>query len=60
VLGDHLDNAMGSSLEPWLMIRGAHEYIVVIEREDREPHLYQFNLADLIALARLAILPEDD
>lgn len=60
VIGDHLDNANGCSIEPWLLERGAHEFVVVIEREDHNPALYKFNLADLIALARLAILPEDD
>ena len=56
VIGDHLDNAMGSSIDTELLVSGAQEFIVVIEREDGHPHVRKYNLADLIALARLADL----
>jgi hypothetical protein len=54
VIGDHLDNAMGNHIIDDLLIRGSHEFVVVIEREDWKPHITLFNLADLIALARQA------
>lgn len=54
VIGDHLDNAMGNAIIPELLVAGAHEFVVIIERSDRKPHITQINLADLIALARMA------
>ncbi len=58
VIGDHLDNAMGNSIEPFLLEQHAHELVVIIRREDHDPPLYRFNLADLIAIARKAELGE--
>lgn len=52
VIGDHLDNAMGAAVMPDLLIRGAHEFVVVIEQlDDSGMRVEQFNLADLIAMA---------
>ena len=53
VIGDHLDNAMGNHImtEP----NARQEFLVILRNEDNdELHL---NLADLIALARLAKFP---
>ena len=56
VIGDHLDNAMGSSIIEPLLEQHAHEIVVIIRRKDYDPPLYRFNLADLIAMARIAEL----
>ena len=56
VIGDHIDNAMGSSIIPELLEKRAHELVVIIQRDDYDPPLYRFNLADLIAMARKAEL----
>ena len=51
VIGDHLDNAMGSCIndEPFL----SQEYLVLLTRDNKTE---VFNLATLIALARKANL----
>lgn len=56
VIGNGLDNAFGEHIEPDLLIRGAHELLLIIEREDRNPHIEVFSLADIVALARQAKL----
>lgn len=62
VVGDHLDNAMGTHVSPEMIAQGAQEYVVFIERlleTGRGRHTIirqRFNLADLIALARKAVL----
>jgi hypothetical protein len=58
VIGDHLDNAMGNRIVENLLLHKAHEFLVIIKREDNLDPL-AFNLADLIALARLAVIPTD-
>jgi hypothetical protein len=55
VVGFELDNATGSHVSEEAMLGGYQEFVVVLERHrdgriDRE----QFNLATLIALARMA------
>ena len=53
VVGDHLDNAMGTEIIPELLEKGAHEYVVVLERlTPKGFEVEKFSLADLIALAR--------
>ena len=59
VIGTGLDNAFGEHIEPELLIRGAHELLLIIEREDRNPHIEVFSLADIVALARQANLSDD-
>ena len=51
VIGDHLDNAMGESINEKAIAGGYQEYVVVLERDGKQE---RFNLACLIALARKA------
>ena len=53
VIGDHLDNAMGNHImiEP----NARQEFVVLLRNEDNDE--LHVNLADLIALARLAKFP---
>jgi len=51
VVGDHLDNAFGNCIDIDAILKKNQEYVVVINRDGTED---QFNLADLIALARMA------
>jgi hypothetical protein len=53
VVGNHLDNAFGSNIEPYLMEKNCQEYVVVFENEGTNKQL-KVNLADLVALARKA------
>jgi hypothetical protein len=53
VVGDHLDNAMGNCIMAESNIR--QEFVVILKNEDNEE--LKVNLADLIALARLAKFP---
>lgn len=55
VVGDHLDNAMGSRVIPELLVSGSHEFLVCFHRyHEARNVIYDepINLADLIALAR--------
>lgn len=53
VVGNYLDNASGHSTRVDAITGGYQEFVVVLERDgSREP----FNLASLIALARLAVI----
>lgn len=56
VIGDHLDNAFGTKIGEQALERGYQEFVVCIERVDEGGVRYyaRFNLASLIALARLA------
>ncbi len=57
VVGDHLDNAFGANVAASMVIAGTQEYVVCLERFDgTDFHVAQVNLADLIAMARLAKL----
>lgn len=57
VIGDHLDNAMGERIDPYLIFSGAQELVVLLERStDEGVKTEAFNLATLIALARRADL----
>jgi len=51
VIGDHLDNACGTEIREGDIIHGYQEIVVLLKRAGS---LYRFNLADLIALARMA------
>ena len=51
VVGDHLDNACGNHIGEKQITEGFQEFVVVLQRDGKEPHVV--NLADLIALARL-------
>lgn len=53
VFGDHLDNACADRVT---IDSGYQEYIVVLKRGGR---MQKFNLANLIALARMATVPEN-
>lgn len=55
VVGNHLDNAFGNDIEPFLMEHNSQEYVVIMENENMDKQL-KVNLADLIALARKAKL----
>lgn len=58
IVGDHLDNACGDFISLDAIVRGYQEYVVCFERVVDEKLVYDnFNLATLIALARLAVLP---
>ena len=52
VIGDHLDNAMGGYIGD---DQARQEFVVILKNEDNEE--LKVNLADLIALARLAKFP---
>ena len=52
VVGDHLDNAMGGYIGD---DQACQEFVVILKNEDNEE--LKVNLADLIALARLAKFP---
>lgn len=52
VVGTHLDNACGDWLNITQLMNGTQEIVVILHREEPEYHL-SFNLADLIALARI-------
>ena len=57
VVGNLLDNAMGDSILIELLEKGFHEYVVVLERYEKGKFILErFNLADLIALARKAVI----
>ncbi len=53
VAGTKLDNACGTVIEPWRVVQGCQEIVVYITRDGDTT---AFNLADLIALARLATI----
>jgi hypothetical protein len=53
VVGSKLDNAHGTQIQPWMLLNDCHEMIVYLQRDGDAA---AFNLADLIALARLAPL----
>lgn len=53
VFGSSLDNACGDMIEPFLIERGAHEIVLVIERFSNGVEVERFNVADLVALARM-------
>ena len=50
VIGNKLDNAFGIAIIDTLIVNGQQELIVVLEKDQI---LQLFNLADLIALARI-------
>jgi hypothetical protein len=57
VVGDHLDNACGNNVSEKAVVERYQEYVVCLERFDEDNRRFvreQINLADLIALARLA------
>lgn len=55
VVGDHLDNACGDHVGVQQIVGGFQEYVVILERlQGGKIVTERFNLADLIALARLA------
>ena len=60
IIGDHLDNAHGESINADQLERGYHEYVVILKNEDNflkdKPVSMKINLATLIALARKAKL----
>ncbi len=51
VVGLHLDNANGDNIESRALEGGWQELVVVLKRDG---NTHRFNLANLIALARLA------
>ncbi len=51
IVGDHLDNACGNHVCDDAIANKYQEYVVIIDRNDRKE---AFNLATLIALARMA------
>jgi ethanolamine ammonia-lyase small subunit len=51
VVGDHLDNAFGEGISTDAIMNGYQEFVVILERDGK---LEKFNLASLIALARMA------
>lgn len=53
VLGDHLDNAFGTSVVADASVKGYQEFVVVLEKGNE---YHKINLATLIALARKAII----
>lgn len=61
LVGDHLDNACGESIQEEAISRGFQEYVVILERYDNGKILVEkFNLATLIALARYAKFDSKD
>jgi hypothetical protein len=59
VVGDHLDNACGTSVAEDAIVRGYQEYVVVLK--NHEGRHERFNLACLVALARKAMIgPVDE
>lgn len=54
VIGDHLDNACGNRIDLDAIEKSYQEYVVVLEKGTA---IERFNLATLIALARLAKFP---
>lgn len=59
IVGDHLDNATGGLVDVDLIRSGSQEYVVCFERYDEEAEEFLYadiNLADLIALARMAVI----
>lgn len=57
VVGDHLDNAMGSNINETLILQHNQELVVILQKESAH-HPLMINLANLIALARMAQIPE--
>ena len=53
VVGDHLDNACGDNISLEAVAGGFQEFVVVLSRDRKKATV---NLADLIALARKAVL----
>ena len=51
VVGDHLDNAMGTDIRSEAIEQGYQEFVVVLKRNNKT---LKINLANLIALARKA------
>lgn len=58
VVGDHLDNAFGERIDEEMLEGGYQEFVVVLQKRDSQGRriIERFNLATLIALARLARL----
>ena len=54
IVGDHLDNACGAHVSATAIVEGHQEYVICLERFQGTPIRLFVNLADLIALARLA------
>lgn len=60
VVGDHLDNACGSYVGVDQIVKGYQEFVVCFQRFTGREFVYrQINLADLIALARLAMREDE-
>jgi hypothetical protein len=55
IVGNHLDNAFGSSIVPDLMNKDCQEFVVILENENTDKQM-KINLANLIALARKAVI----
>lgn len=55
IVGNHLDNAFGNAIVTDLMNSGSQEFIVVMENQSTDKQM-KINLADLIALARKALV----
>ena len=53
VIGDHLDNAMGERVSENSVLLGYQELIVILDRTRQHKGSESFNLASLIALARV-------
>lgn len=63
IVGDHLDNLAGRLINVDAIRQGEQEYVICFERYDDESEEFLYadiNLADLIALARLAVVPEKE